>query len=130
MKTGTKRPLIAVVEDDPDFRSMLCRWLKPRYRTTEFDSAEALLESGGECADARLIVTDVMMPGLSGFRLCRLLSAHPLYHHVPVIFLTGVRGARGFLRGLESGGSAYMNKPVERMDFLDQVEKLLDRDSL
>lgn len=123
------KPRIAVVDDERDFGWLVCRWLKPSYRAVAFESAEELLGSDGEAA-ADLVVTDVRMPGVDGIQLCDRLRGDPRYANVPVLFLTGLDPRDGLLRAADAGGSAYLVKPIERRDLLEQIEKLLDTRAL
>jgi len=125
-KTRTRKPCVAVVEDEPDFRALLCRWLAPRYRTLAFDNAEDFLESEGDVAEADVVISDVRMDGMNGFRLCERIRAHPRHAHRPVILLTGIPQREGLFAGQSAGASAYLVKPVERDSLLEQLEKLLD----
>lgn len=124
--TRARKPCVAVIEDDPDFREMLCRWLSPRYRLLAFENAEDFLESEDDAADADAVITDVRMDGMNGFSLCERIREHPRFAHRPVLLLTGVSQADGLIAGHEAGASAYLAKPVERSRLLEQIEKLLD----
>jgi DNA-binding response OmpR family regulator len=119
------RPRIAIVEDDADFRDLVRGWLAPRYDTMSFESADECLDSDDDAFDPDLLITDVKMPGLSGFKLCETVRAHPRYSRLPVLFLTGVDSDEGFLLGQEAGASAYLTKPVERALLLAKIEELL-----
>lgn len=59
-----------------------------------------------------LILLDVMMPGIDGFDVCKLIKADEQYADIPVIFLTAMDGQEGTFRGLELGGIDYLTKPV------------------
>lgn len=118
------RPRVAVIDDDPDFRAVVRRWLSARYDTAGYPNAEALLASG-EAPD--LVVSDVKMPGLNGFRLCERLRADARFAGVPVLLLTGVDCDEGFLLGEEAGADGYLTKPVERLTLLEKVGGLLER---
>lgn len=121
------RPRIAIVDDDPDFRALVQGWLRPRYDTISFDSAEAWLDGDEEALAPDLMITDVKMPGVNGFKLCETVRAHPSYAGLPILFLTGVDSDEGFLLGQEAGASAYLTKPVERAVLLDKIEDLLEQ---
>ncbi|MBI3566132.1 MAG: response regulator [Elusimicrobia bacterium] len=123
------KPRIAVVDDEKDFSWLVCRWLRPSYRTVAFESAEELLADGAEGA-ADLIVTDVRMPGLDGYQLCDRLRGDARYANVPVLFLTGLDPRDGLFKAADAGGSAYLVKPIERRDLIEQIEKLLDTRAL
>lgn len=115
---------VAVIDDDADFRAIVRRWLAPRYRTAGFAAAEQLLASD-DIPD--LVLLDVKMPGLNGFRLCERLRSDPRFAGVAVLFLTGVDCDEGFLLGAEAGADGYLTKPVERLALLEKVAALLER---
>ena len=130
MKTKEKpeterRCVIALIEDDGEFRSIVSRWLQPKYDTASFDDGEPLLDSNEEFVPD-LIVMDVKLPGLNGYSLCRKIHEVPRFSGVPVLFLTGVDSDEGFLNGIDAGGASYMTKPVERKDLLERVRELLE----
>lgn len=119
------RACIALVEDEGDFRAVLRRWLTPRYDTMSFLDAEDLLESEPGTVEPDLIISDVVMPGLNGFKLCETLRGDPRFASVPILLLTGLDSDEGFLRGVESGADAYLTKPVERELLLAKIAELL-----
>ncbi len=129
-KPDAKRPLIAIVEDDPDFRAIVRGWLSSRYDTISYESADELLDCDPEEFAPDLLVTDVRMPGLDGFRLCETLRKHSRHDRLPVLFLTGVDTDEGFLQGQEAGASAYITKPVERATLLEKIATLLEQNDL
>ncbi len=124
--TEAKRARIALVEDEGDYRAILRRWLAPQYDTMSFLDAEDLLESEHDAVAPDLIISDVVMPGLNGFRLCETLRGDPRFASVPVLLLTGLQSDDGFLMGLEVGADGYLTKPVERARLLAKVRELLD----
>lgn len=131
MKHPTKRrPRIAVVDDEKDYRTLICRWLAEGYEATGYKNAEDLLQGGPDGFDADLVITDVRMEGLDGFRLCKVLRSHPRHARVPVLFLTGVDPEEGLFAGQDAEGSAYLRKPIERIELLEQIDKLLDERAL
>jgi two-component system sensor histidine kinase UhpB len=64
-----------------------------------------------EESPADLVLADVLMPGMSGFELCRTLRQRPQTSEVPVVLLTTLDSAADILRGLECGADGYLNKP-------------------
>ena len=129
-KKPASRPRIAVVEDDADYRAIVQSWLRPRYDTMGFDSADEVLDVDPEDFAPDLLITDVKMPGMNGYRLCELLRKHPRFDRLPILFLTGVDSDEGFLLGQEAGASAYLTKPVERARLLERVATLLEKNDL
>ena len=73
-----------------------------------------------------LILLDVMMPDIDGFRVCQYLKENPETKDIPVMFLTA-RGAEGDLEtGRKAGADGFMTKPFQTTEVLKQIEKLLD----
>jgi CheY-like chemotaxis protein len=72
-----------------------------------------------------LILLDVMMPDLDGFKVCQYLKSEPETKDIPVIFLTA-RGAEDDLEfGRKAGADGFISKPFQTMDVLKQVEQML-----
>ncbi|MDR3446391.1 two-component system response regulator [Dyella sp.] len=102
---------ILVVDDAADNRLILSELLKPIYRVLEASDGEmALLIASNEQPD--LILLDVVMPGLSGFDVCRQLKTNGKTRDIPVIFLTSLNATEDETRGLVLGAVDYITKPV------------------
>jgi len=76
------------------------------------------LETDGERAlklleehDVDLLLLDVMLPGLSGFQLCRKLRSNPAYHGLPIIFISAMNSEEEIAHGLAQGADDYVTKP-------------------
>lgn len=119
------RPRIAVIDDDADFRSVLRVQLRSRFDTMSYESAEEWLADDEDAIVPDLIITDLKMPGLNGFKLCETLRSRPRYASVPILFLTGVDSEDAWLLGREAGADAYLVKPVEASTLLEKIESLL-----
>nr|WP_199040110.1 two-component system response regulator [Dyella sp. ASV24] len=102
---------ILVVDDAADNRMILSELLRPVYRVLEASDGEtALLMALDEQPD--LILLDVVMPGLSGFDVCRQLKTNGKTRDIPVIFLTSLHATDDETRGLILGAVDYITKPV------------------
>lgn len=102
---------ILVVDDAADNRLILSELLRPIYRVLEASDGEmALLIASNEQPD--LILLDVVMPGLSGFDVCRQLKTNGKTRDIPVIFLTSLNATEDETRGLVLGAVDYITKPV------------------
>jgi DNA-binding response OmpR family regulator len=73
-----------------------------------------------------LIVSDVMMPGIDGFKLCQMVKSNVDYCHIPIILLTAKSGHRSHIEGLEVGADAYIRKPFSPKLLQIQIANLLD----
>lgn len=115
---------VLVVEDDYDLREFLQQRLSVRHtvRTAEHGEA-ALAVLQGWAPD--VVVSDIMMPGLDGLALCRILKADPATRTIPVVLLT----AKGTLddqeRGLMVGADAYIVKPFDVKQLALHIENLV-----
>ncbi len=72
----------------------------------------------------QVIISDVVMPGMSGFELCRSLRKNPATANIPVIFCTSKNQDIDRLWGMKQGANAYITKPFSREDLLNTVESL------
>lgn len=118
------RATVLVVEDHPEVRAYLRARLAPRYRVLEASDGE----EGLEMARRRLpdlVLSDVMMPGLDGYGLCRALKSDPETAFLPVVLLTARAAAEDRLAGLEEQADDYLTKPFDPAELLARVENLI-----
>ncbi len=115
---------ILVVEDDADLRGMLQSLLEEDgYEVTV---AEDGLEGLRQVVDAppELIISDVLMPRMSGLEFCALLKDSPQTHHIPLLFLTCVDDP---VNGFEVGADDYLVKPFRQRELLARLRAILRR---
>ena len=74
-----------------------------------------------------IIITDIMMPCMTGFELCKAIRESELLNHIPVIMVTAKASHEDRMRGLESGADAYIEKPFHADELNMRVEKLLEQ---
>jgi hypothetical protein len=72
-----------------------------------------------------IIITDVVMPGVDGYTLCRMLKSQAALKDVPVILLTSLSGPHDVLRGLECGADNFIRKPYDAKYLVSQIEYIL-----
>ncbi len=124
MNTEVKKLQIVIVDDDPDFQTILRGWLKSRFWTVGLSSGDDLLEEL-RGLEPDLLILDVGLPGTDGFGLCRMLRSQGDFADLPILFLTGDASDMAFSRYLRVGGTAFMQKPVTRMALLQEIDSLL-----
>ncbi|MDE2039269.1 MAG: response regulator [Elusimicrobia bacterium] len=112
-----------MVDDDGDFQAVVREWICARYEHVALSDGEGL-EELLESLAPDLLILDVRMPGLDGFKLCKRLRADERYAELPVLFLTACKEDADFLSNLEAGGTAYLTKPVARKDLLRVMGEL------
>ncbi|MBK1718842.1 response regulator [Thiocystis violacea] len=106
-----ERPTVLVVDDTPANLSLLAQMLKTDYRVKTATSGQRALDLA-MAAPPDMVLCDVMMPGLSGFDVCRQLKAHPATARVPVIFVTAAMDLDDERLGFEVGAVDYIHKPL------------------
>jgi len=118
---------ILVVDDDPPVLKLIQAMLVPagyNVVTTE-NAAEALKMI---ClAPFDCLLTDAMMPGMSGYDLVRAIRKHPLYSDLPVIMLTRKRNPADVKKAVESGVTDYLIKPIDETLLLDKLSLCLKK---
>jgi two-component system cell cycle response regulator len=72
-----------------------------------------------------LVITDIMMPGLDGYALCRALKGEPATRRIPVIMLTTLTEPADIIRGIESGADNFLSKPFSPEALLERIDLFL-----
>jgi class 3 adenylate cyclase/CheY-like chemotaxis protein len=99
------------------------------YRTSTATSGpEALASIAAEPPD--LVLLDVMMPGMSGYDVCRAIRADPAQAMLPVVLVTALDPAEERAKGLDAGADDFLSKPVSQSELLARVRSLLRIKSL
>lgn len=88
------------------------------------DANAALAELEKSVPD--LIILDVMMPGMDGIELCRVIRNRPDSKDTPVLILSARGDAESVMRGMDAGANDYLPKPILHHDLVDKVRKMLD----
>jgi twitching motility two-component system response regulator PilG len=120
------RPLIVICDDSPTVRKLVCMSLEPHgYRVmTASDGAEGSELIGRVVPN--LILTDINMPEVDGYQLCKNVTKNPLTQNIPVIMLSGKDGLFDKLRGKLVGSTDHMSKPFSPRDLLRVVRHHLE----
>ena len=75
-----------------------------------------------EAAIPDVVITDIVMPGMSGFELCARIKKHELYRSVPVILLTVLSDPQDIVQALQSGANSFITKPYDEEFLLNQLD--------
>lgn len=103
-------PLILIVEDDEDFRTYVAEHLETNYRLEEAVNGQEAFELAIKC-QPDLIISDVMMPAMSGLELSRKIKTDERTSHIPIILITGRASDEHEIEGFEYGADYYIVKP-------------------
>ena len=116
---------ILVVDDTLDNLSLMANVLKDDYKVKVANSGEKALKI--VCGDSPpdLILLDIMMPGISGYDVCKKLKNNPKTCTIPIIFLTAMNGVEDEKKGLDMGAADYITKPISPPIVLARVKTQL-----
>ena len=117
-------PEVLVAEDNAEMRRLLVHLLGRRYRVRSAPNGRLALE-GVRAKHPDAVVTDVMMPELSGIELCRALKDDPATRHIPVVLVTSKAEREMKIEGLELGADDYVTKPFHPRELLARVSSLV-----
>ena len=102
---------ILVVDDEPDVLELVVYHLeKEAYRVDVADTGDKALKMARENLPS-LLVLDLMLPGINGLEICRLLKRDPKTRDIPILMLTARAAEENRIKGLEFGAHDYVTKP-------------------
>ena len=120
---------ILVVDDEPDIVELVTYNLKKEGFdvSSAFDGEEALARIRKEKFD--FIILDLMLPGIQGVEICRIMRSDPLTKNIPIIMLTAKGEEIDKILGLEMGADDYMTKPFSPRELLARIKTVIRRTS-
>jgi len=124
-KLNSDKPLILIVEDNPDVRYYVKSLLNDEFEITEAANGQKGLLKAMKYVP-ELIISDVMMNVMDGFEFCRQIKENITTSHIPVILLTAFAQNEQRAIGFESGADAYIPKPFDEDILKIRVRKLIE----
>jgi len=121
------RPKVLVADDDHNLRQLLMEAL-PKHKFEVYQAADGK-EAWDTVKNLRpdIVLLDVMMPGIDGHEVCRMMRDNPQTRNIPVIMLTAKAQLKDKLDGIESGADDYITKPFDPMELQARIEMHLRR---
>jgi class 3 adenylate cyclase len=121
---------VLVVDDTPNNVKLLADLLgvKGYAVATAANGEEALAKLAAEKPD--IVLLDVMMPGLSGYDVCRRIRADPATALLPVVLVTSLDPVQERIKGIEAGADDFLSKPINQPELFARVRSLLRVKSL
>ena len=124
---ATNGQKILVVEDEPDIRKLVNYNLaQEHYKVIEAENGEQALKAI-QRDKPHLVVLDLMLPGLSGIELCKILRERSDTAKLPILMLTAKAGEADRVVGLEMGADDYLSKPFSPRELVARVRAILRR---
>jgi signal transduction histidine kinase/AraC-like DNA-binding protein len=123
---ASKEHLVVLVEDHPEMREFVSGLLEKKYEVLAASDAEA----GWELILHHipdLIITDLMLPGMSGEMLCKRIKGHVATDHLPVIALSAKQGVKTRVHLYGHGADNYLTKPFDSEELLGMADSLIQQ---
>jgi two-component system cell cycle response regulator len=118
------KPIVLLVDDNPEILDFISDDLADNYTVlTALNGIEATNILKEE--SVQLVISDIMMPLMDGFELCRNIKSDISYSHIPVILLTARDTLQSKIEGLEMGADAYIEKPFSPEHLQVQIANLI-----
>lgn len=125
INTGSFAYTVLIAEDNMELIAYFKQMLGDKYNLLEAQNGlQAWNIMQEKCPD--LVLSDVVMPELSGYELCSHIKQHPVYSHIPVILLTAKTSMADQIEGLSYGADAYICKPFNVNYLLLTIENRLN----
>ena len=118
---------VLLVDDEADVRDVWREWLT--MWQFDVDEAENGFVAVAKAREHRpdLVIMDLTMPVLDGFRATEQLKSHPATSRVPVLLLSADISARARNRGLGAGGDVFLSKPIKPRELLEEIRRAFRR---
>ncbi len=124
VKTNSKSKIL-VVDDEPLNVKLISAMIpSEHYETASAYSGDEALKLVRDF-QPDLILLDIMMPGLNGYDLTRILKSNTESSDIPIVLITAFSGSEYEIKGLEAGADEFLNKPVNKTELLTRAKSLI-----
>jgi len=121
----TTKPRILCVDDEPEILKFLEAVLVPKgYEVIKAENGEEALQKLKE-QRIDLVISDVKMPKMNGFEVCRWIKEDERYRNIPIIIITGLAAKEDRIKGIETGAEDFISKPIDPAEVLARIKMLL-----
>ena len=123
--TDEKTQRILLVEDNDELAEYIASTLTAEWRVKRVNNGRAGLEAA-IAEGPNLVISDVLMPEMDGYELCRQLKNNPVTSHIPIILLTAKASVESRLEGFSAGADDYVAKPFQVAELRGRVRNRLE----
>lgn len=121
----TETATVIIIDDEESVRDTFEALLrKENYRIIKCATSEEGLAKVKETMPD-VILLDLMMPGMNGFELAKILKNDDKYRHIPIILITGLASKENLAKGLEAGADDFLGKPVHGIELKARIKSML-----
>jgi putative two-component system response regulator len=124
MNLSTNKKTVLIVDDAPENVTILAELLS-EFNIKVAVNGDKAINILSEGAQIDLILLDVIMPGIDGFEVAAKLKENPVTAKIPIIFVTGEKDVKSFIKGFELGAEDYIQKPFDPKVILFTVKSKL-----
>jgi len=124
MNPSQEKELLLLAEDDDEMRDFLTESLSQEYRVVSFSDGKVALEQAKEL-NPDIVISDIILPTMRGYDICRELKSSMETSHIPVILLTALNEKENIIMGLEAGADDYIIKPFDSMVLKARIRNVL-----
>ncbi|MGK9118264.1 hybrid sensor histidine kinase/response regulator transcription factor [Olivibacter jilunii] len=118
------RPVMLIVDDNEQILQYVSRLFQEDFTVYETDNGQDAFELV-KAHEPDIVISDVVMKGMSGIDLCSNIKQDPMYSHIPVILLTASSSADVKLKGIEGGADDYITKPFDKELLIARVSNMI-----
>lgn len=119
------QPNICIVDDNDMAREVIADLLSIEGYTVSLASSGPEILERIDAIQPDVILMDVMMPGMSGYDVCRILKQENEWKHIPIILVTALNSREDMLQGLRAGADEFLSKPVNGSELRARVRTML-----
>ncbi|MFL6658565.1 MAG: hybrid sensor histidine kinase/response regulator [Massilia sp.] len=116
---------ILIVEDSPTQAERLRRLIQSKSYRVRVAANGRLALALMEANPPQLVLSDIIMPEMDGYELCRAIKTHPTLSAIPVILVTALNDAKDIIRGIECGADNFIRKPYSEEYLLSRISHML-----
>jgi YesN/AraC family two-component response regulator len=118
------RPLVLIIDDDPEICNLVETILKPNYNVLKETNSQTAVDTVTKI-NPDLIILDIIMPEVNGLEVCQHIKNDIRISHIPIILLTGKTSTEDQIMGLETGADDYVHKPFNEKLLLARVGNII-----
>ncbi|MBQ8774181.1 MAG: response regulator, partial [Muribaculaceae bacterium] len=119
-----KQYTLLIVEDNSNLSQFLYEIFYKNYNVLTAENGKEAIETISN-HDIDCIISDIMMPEMDGFELCKYIKSNISTSHVPIVLLSAKNDEKDVLEGMECGADSYIQKPFDPLTLLLQIKNIL-----